>query len=62
MHAGLTLPLPDILAATLDGRQPEAMTLPGLMEGVPVDWDGDSSFVDIQCFVENVSMTAIPRL
>ena len=25
--------------AILDGRQPEGMTLPGLMEGVEVEWD-----------------------
>jgi hypothetical protein len=35
----LTLLAPDIVAAILDGRQPEWMTLPGLMEGA-VDWGG----------------------
>ena len=34
----LTLLAPDIVAAILDGRQPEGMTLPGLMEFFPVDW------------------------
>jgi len=30
---------PDIVEAILDGRQPEGMTLPGLMEPFPVEWD-----------------------
>lgn len=34
----LTLLAPDIVSAILDGRQPEGMTLPGLMEPFPVDW------------------------
>jgi hypothetical protein len=34
----LTLLAPNIVEAILDGRQPEEMTLPGLMEGVPVAW------------------------
>jgi len=34
----LTLLAPDIVEAILDGRQPEGMTLPGLMEGVAVEW------------------------
>ena len=33
----LTLLAPDIVEAILDGRQPERMTLPGLMEPFPVD-------------------------
>jgi hypothetical protein len=35
----LTLLAPDIVQAILDGRQPEGMTLPGLMEGVAVEWE-----------------------
>lgn len=35
----LTLLAPDIVEAILDGRQPEGMTLPGLMSGVPVEWE-----------------------
>ena len=34
----LTLLAPDMVEAILDGRQPEGMTLPGLMEGVAVEW------------------------
>ncbi len=34
----LTLLALGIVEAILDGRQPEGMTLPGLMEGVEVDW------------------------
>jgi hypothetical protein len=34
----LTLLAPDIVEAILDGRQPEGMTLPGLMEGAAVEW------------------------
>lgn len=34
----LTLLAPDIVEAILDGRQPEGMTLQGLMEPFPVDW------------------------
>ena len=35
----LTLLAPDIVEAVLDGRQPEGMTLPGLMEPFPVEWE-----------------------
>ena len=34
----LTLLAPDIVEAILDGRQPEGMTLPALMEPFPVEW------------------------
>jgi hypothetical protein len=34
----LTLLAPDIVEAILDARQPEGMTLPGLMEPFPVEW------------------------
>ncbi len=34
----LTLLAPDIAEAILDGRQPEGMTLPGLMDGVAMEW------------------------
>ena len=35
----LTLLAPDIIEAILDGRQPEGMTLPALMEPFPVEWE-----------------------
>ena len=34
----LTLLAPDIVEAVLDGRQPEGMTLAGLLEPFPVEW------------------------
>jgi len=34
----LTLLAPDIVEAILDGRQPEGITLPGLMAPFPVEW------------------------
>lgn len=34
----LTLLSPDIVEAILDGKQPDGMTLPGLMEPFPVEW------------------------
>jgi hypothetical protein len=34
----LTLLAPDIVEAILDGRQPEGMTLPGLMRPFPIEW------------------------
>jgi hypothetical protein len=34
----LTLLAPDIVEAILDGRHPDGMTLPGLMQLFPVEW------------------------
>jgi len=34
----LTLLAPDIVEAILDGRQPDGVTLPRLMEPFPVEW------------------------
>ena len=39
----LTLLAPDIVEAILDGRQPEGMTLPGLLKGVPSVWADQTS-------------------
>ena len=39
----LTLLAPDIVEAILAGTQPEGMTLPGLMEGVAVEWGRTAS-------------------
>ncbi|SDD06561.1 hypothetical protein [Belnapia rosea] len=36
----LTLLAPGIVEAILDGRQPDGMTLPVLMEPFPVEWEG----------------------
>jgi hypothetical protein len=35
----LTLLAPDIVESILDGRQPDGMRLPGLMEPFPVEWE-----------------------
>jgi hypothetical protein len=39
----LTLLAPAIVEAILDGRQTDGMTLPGLMEPFPVDWERQRS-------------------
>lgn len=45
----LTLLAPEIVEAILDGRQPDRMTLPGLMAAVPVEWEGqDRTFARIR--------------
>lgn len=36
----LTLLAPDIVEAILDGRQPEGMRLEELLEGFPMEWEG----------------------
>ena len=36
----LTLLAPEIVEAIMDGRQPEGVTLPVLMRGFPVEWEG----------------------
>ena len=38
----LTLLAPDIVEAILDGRQPEGMALPGLMNPFPLEWERQS--------------------
>ncbi|PWS35169.1 hypothetical protein DFH01_22955 [Falsiroseomonas bella] len=41
----LTLLAPGIVEAILDGRQPEGMTLPGLMEPLPLVWEAQRKTV-----------------
>ncbi len=41
----LTLLSPSMVEAILAGRQPEGVTLPGLLEGVPVGW-GEQRFIE----------------
>jgi hypothetical protein len=45
----LTLLAPEIIEAVLDGRQPEGMTLAGVMAGVPVVWDGQIGSHPLGC-------------
>ena len=42
----LTLLPPPMVEAILAGRQPEGVTLPALLEGVPVGWGEQSSAVE----------------
>jgi hypothetical protein len=39
----LTLLAPAIVESILNGRQPEWVTLPALLEGVPVGWGSSAS-------------------
>ena len=41
----LTLLAPEIVEAILDGRQSTEVTLPGLMQGFPVEWEAQSERV-----------------
>jgi hypothetical protein len=41
----LTLLAPDIVESILDGRQPEGMTLPVLMEPFPVEWTAQGAAI-----------------
>ena len=36
----LTLLAPDIFEAVLDGRQPKSLRLEDLLDGFPVEWEG----------------------
>jgi hypothetical protein len=49
----LTLLAPGIVEAILDGRQPEGMTLPGLLKGVPVEWEGQRSALELKSGCDN---------
>ena len=41
----LTLLAPEIVEAILDGRQPAELQLDDLLEGFPLEWDGQCNFV-----------------
>jgi len=41
----LTLLAPDIVESILDGRQPEGMRLEDLLEGFPMEWQGQSDIL-----------------
>jgi len=55
----LTLLAPDIVEAILDGRQPGEMTLPGLMEPFPVEWENQGGL--IRCVSERPPSAAFRR-
>ena len=40
----LTLLAPEIVEAILDGRQPEELQLDDLLEGFPLEWEGQRAF------------------
>ena len=43
----LTLLAPDIVEAIVDGRQAEGVTLPGLLENVPIGWAAQRQTLDL---------------
>jgi hypothetical protein len=43
----LTLLAPDIVEAILDGRQPAGLQLEDLLEGLPLEWEGQRKFLAI---------------
>ncbi|HYF06470.1 MAG TPA: hypothetical protein VD970_02535 [Acetobacteraceae bacterium] len=44
----LTLLAPDTVEAILDGRQPEGITLPRLLEPLPAHWDAQRKAVELR--------------
>ena len=42
----LTLLAPDIVEAILDGRQPAELQLDGLLEGFPLEWEGQRQLLE----------------
>jgi hypothetical protein len=57
----LTLLAPDIVEAILDGRQPEGMTLPGLMEPFPTIWRDRAALAALCSRLVSASVDAIDR-
>jgi hypothetical protein len=61
----LTLLAPEMVDAILDGRQPEGMTLPALLEAVPVGWREQRSqcgAIKTRMQGSSVTIRRIPRL
>ena len=57
----LTLLAPDLVEATLNGWQPEGMTLPALMEPFPVEWEGqDLTFAQVKATSASPDPAAAP--
>ena len=54
----LTLLAPDIVEAILDGRQPDGMTLPGLMEQFPLEWNSQQITRNTQISTPSNSLTS----
>ena len=44
----LTLLAPEIVEAILDGRQPAELQLDDLLEGFPLDWEGQRNYLAIR--------------
>ena len=55
----LALLAPEVVEAILDGRQPEGMTLPGLLKEVEMEW-GDTIVSLSQSHISNVRDMDIP--
>ena len=57
----LTLLAPEVVEAVLDGRQPEGMTLPGLIEPFPAAWHKQSVLLQSGAQKAHVVSTASNR-
>lgn len=57
----LTLLMPDIAEAILDGRQPEGMTLPGFMEAFATPWRDQPALAALCSRLVSASIDAIDR-
>jgi len=58
----LTLLAPDIVEAILDGRQPEGVTLPALMDPFPVEWNNQINCMNFGGSAVEVCMSGLRRL